>query len=219
MSDMNDTDTYDNMDDMNDIDSSDYELKEDDLVFNEESENENPDVPQIDDNQIDNPSGGGFSLKNAIMKAGVSPLQLVGGNAFGEPTTPNLSSYAVPNWAYSNGGYKKGVEVGRNTFQTETPEDEEYVSDDLHDRLLSLVSVHKNVSNETNKKDTNTKNTKDKNTNDNNNTNTKNTNTNNTNDIKNTNKKKSIKKTKKLRKAIHSTKKGVKITKKKRSNK
>ena len=205
MSDMNDTDTYDNMDDMNDIDSSDYELKEDDLVFNEESENENPDVPQIDDNQIDNPSGGGFSLKNAIMKAGVSPLQLVGGNAFGEPTTPNLSSYAVPNWAYSNGGYKKGVEVGRNIFQTETPEDDEYVSDDLHDRLLSLVSVNKNVSNvsnESNKKDTNTKNTND--------TNTKNT---------NTNKKKSIKKTKKLRKAIHSTKKGVKITKKKRSNK
>ena len=200
MSDMNDTDTYDNTDDMNDIDSSDYELKEDDLVFNEESENENPDVPQLDDNEIDNPSGGGFSLKNAIMKAGVSPLQLVGGNAFGEPTTPNLSSYAVPNWAYSNGGYKKGVEVGRNTFQTETPEDDEYVSDDLHDRLLSLVSVNKNVSNVSNESNTND-------------TNTKNTNT------KNTNKKKSIKKTKKLRKAIHSTKKGVKITKKKRSNK
>jgi len=208
MSDMNDTDTYDNTDDTNEIDSSDYELKEDDLVFNEESENENPDVPELDDNETDNPSGGGFSLKNAIMKAGVSPLQLVGGNAFGEPTTPNLSSYAVPNWAYSNGGYKKGVEVGRNTFQTETPEDDEYVSDDLHDRLLSLVSVNKNVSNvsnESNKKDTNTKNTND--------TNKKDTNT------KNTNKKKSIKKTKKLRKAIHSTKKGVKITKKKRSNK
>jgi hypothetical protein len=195
MSDMNDTDTYDNTydnkDDMNDIDSSDYELKEDDLIFNEESEN--PDVPHLDDNETDNPSGGGFSLKKAIMKAGVSPLQLVGGNAFGEPTTPNLSSYAVPNWAYSNGGYKKGVEVGRNTFQTETLEDDEYVSDDLHDRLLSLVSVNKNIiTNETNK---------------------------NTNDINNKNKKKSIKKTKKLRKTIQSTKKGVKTTKKKRSNK
>jgi len=190
MSDMNDTDTYDNMDDMNDIDSSDYELKEDDLVFNEESEN--PDVPHLDDSETDNPSGGGFSLKKAIMKAGVSPLQLVGGNAFGEPTTPNLSSYAVPNWAYSNGGYKKGVEFGRNTFQTETQEDNEYVSDDLHNRLLSLVSVNKNITNETNK---------------------------NTNDINNKNKKKSIKKTKKLRKTIQSTKKGVKTTKKKKSNK
>jgi len=211
MSDMNDTNTYDNTIDTNDIDSADYELKEDDLVFNEqESENENPDVPEPYDNETDNPSGGGFSLKNAIMKAGVSPLQLVGGNAFGEPTTPNLSSYALPNWAYSNGGYKKGVEFGRNNFQTETPEDDEYVSDDLHDRLLSLVSVNKNITNESNTKDTNTKdtNTKDTNTKD---TNTKDTNY--------TNKKKSIKKTKKLRKAIQSTKKGVKTTKKKRSNK
>jgi hypothetical protein len=124
-----------NTTDVNDDDKlkSEYELNEEDLVFYNK------------DNTKDQVYGGGFSLNKAVMKAGVSPLQFVGGSAFGEPTTPNISSsYALPTWAYSNGGYKKGIEEDRkdHMYKTETLENEdEYVSDDLHDRLLSLVST------------------------------------------------------------------------------
>ena len=130
------SDSFYNNNDMVDIDS---ELKEEDLVFNQKSDEDgDEDGEREEEEEGKEKTGGGFSVKKAIMKAGLSPFQLVGGGAFGEPTTPNLSSYAIPNWAYSNGGYKKGSEINRN-IQYE--ENDEYVSDDLHDRLLNLVRV------------------------------------------------------------------------------
>jgi hypothetical protein len=165
MSDNTNTDNMKtNTTDVNDDDKlkSEYELNEEDLVFYNDNNNEkkyntydtneytNEDTNEDTSNdEYNNKSeqvyGGGFSLNKAVIKAGVSPLQLfgVGGSAFGEPTTPNLSSsYALPSWAYSNGGYKKGIEesINERMYKTETLEDDdEYVSNDLHDRLLHLV--------------------------------------------------------------------------------
>jgi len=191
-----DIDTDIDIDNYDDNNTDEYQFNEGDLVFNQKSNGSDSEADIEKET-----TGGGFSVKKAIIKSGASPLQLVGGSAFGEPTTPNLSSYAIPNWAYSNGGYKKGSEVGRNMYQTETANEDEYVSDDLHDRLLSLVSVSQpNKTKDINNKDINNKDIN---------------NINNT----NTTKRKSIKKTKKLRKAIQSTKKGFRTTKKRRNSK
>ena len=134
-------------------------------------------------------------MKKAIMKAGLSPLQLVGGNAFGEPTETHTTPYALPNWAYTKGAGKPSS--NKMSYQTETLEDDdEYVSDDLHDRLLGLVTVSSSKDIEENDKNQSYKN------------------------MNKTSKKRNIKKTKKLRRVstpLVTKKSVVRMTKKKRS--
>lgn len=83
---------------------------------------------------------GGFNVNSIMMKAGMSPIITVN---TGEPQTAGakvsdlFNNLVIPNWALSynihNGGKYKEVE------HDNTVDDDDFIDDDLHDKLLDLV--------------------------------------------------------------------------------
>ena len=111
-------------------------------------------------NDIDNGiHSGGFSVNSIMMKAGMSPIMTLNNNdsmiGGGNKVSDLFNNLVVPNWAltYNNriiGGKYKEIEHNDDSES----EDDEVISDDLHDKLLDLVKQHNVKSKENKKKNT-----------------------------------------------------------------
>ena len=97
----------------------------DDLVFYTSS-----------DNQI---YSGGFNVNSIMMKAGISPFKTL--NKINTQTGGNVSDLfkdlVVPSWLVS----QDNIFRGGKTKNDDDSEDDEVISDELHDKLLELVTV------------------------------------------------------------------------------
>jgi len=93
-----------------------------------------------DDNQI---YSGGFNVNSIMMKAGISPFKTL--NKINTQTggTGNVADVfkdlVVPSWLVSQGNIISGG--SKHTKNDDDSEDEEIISDDLHDKLIDLVTV------------------------------------------------------------------------------
>ena len=110
-------------------------------------------------NDIDNGiHSGGFSVNSIMMKAGMSPIMTLNNNDSmigGNKVSDLFNNLVVPNWAltYNNriiGGKYKEIEHNDDSES----DDDEVISDDLHDKLLDLVNQHNIKSKENKKKNT-----------------------------------------------------------------
>ena len=110
-------------------------------------------------NDIDNGiHSGGFSVNSIMMKAGMSPIMTLNNNDSmigGNKVSDLFNNLVVPNWAltYNNriiGGKYKEIEHNDDSES----DDDEVISDDLHDKLLDLVKQHNIKSKENKKKNT-----------------------------------------------------------------
>lgn len=110
-------------------------------------------------NDIDNGiHSGGFSVNSIMMKAGMSPIMTLNNNDSmigGNKVSDLFNNLVVPNWAltYNNriiGGKYKEIEHNDDSES----DDDEVISDDLHDKLLDLVKQHNVKSKENKKKNT-----------------------------------------------------------------
>ena len=111
---------------MNSLDNN--ALDADDLVFYSDSNNEI--------------HSGGFSINSIMMKGGISPFTTL--NKMNGQTGGNVSDLfkdlVVPTWLVSQGNIFSGGRKQNNKDSDEDSEDE-IISDDLHDKLIDLVTV------------------------------------------------------------------------------
>jgi len=93
----------------------------------------------------DNEAGihsGGFSVKSTMMKAGLSPILTVNKplQSGGSTKVSDLfNDLVIPNWALSYN--MRGGEYKDDTSDSDSEYDD-YIDDDLHDKLLGLVREH-----------------------------------------------------------------------------
>ena len=91
------------------------------------------------DNQI---YSGGFSVNSIMMKSGISPFTTL--NDSNTQTGGNVSdlfkNLVVPSWLVSQEYKATGGSKHRDKDSDEDSEDE-IISDDLHDKLIDLVTV------------------------------------------------------------------------------
>ena len=91
------------------------------------------------DNQI---YSGGFSVNSIMMKSGISPFTTL--NNINSQTGGNVSDLfkdlVVPSWLVSQEYKATGGNKHVKNFD-EDSEDEEIISDELHDKLIDLVTV------------------------------------------------------------------------------
>jgi hypothetical protein len=85
---------------------------------------------------------GGFSVNSTMMKAGLSPILTVNKplQSGGSTKVSDLfNDLVIPNWALSynmtGGEYKDDTSDSDNEY-------DDYIDDDLHDKLLDLVREH-----------------------------------------------------------------------------
>ena len=101
----------------------------DDLVFYSDS-----------DNQI---YSGGFNVNSIMMKAGISPfktLNKINTQTGGTGDVANIfKDLIVPSWLMSQDNIFRGG--SKHTKNDDDSEDDEVISDELHDKLLELVTV------------------------------------------------------------------------------
>jgi hypothetical protein len=102
-------------------------LDGDDLVFYSDSNNEI--------------YSGGFSINSIMMKGGISPFTTL--NKMNGQTGGNVSDLfkdlVVPSWLVSQGNIFNGGTKQNN--KDSDSDDDEIISDDLHDKLVALVTV------------------------------------------------------------------------------
>ena len=102
-------------------------LDGDDLVFYSDSNNEI--------------YSGGFSINSIMMKGGISPFTTL--NKMNGQTGGNVSDLfkdlVVPSWLVSQGNIFNGGKKQNN--KDSDSDDDEIISDDLHDKLVALVTV------------------------------------------------------------------------------
>jgi len=100
----------------------------DDLVFYSDSNNEI--------------YSGGFSINSIMMKGGISPFTTL--NKINEQTGGNVSDLfkdlVVPSWLVSQGNIFSGGTKNNKMVDSDS-ENEEIITDELHDKLLKLVTV------------------------------------------------------------------------------
>ena len=103
-------------------------LDGDDLVFYSDSNNEI--------------YSGGFSINSIMMKGGISPFTTL--NKMNGQTGGNVSDLfkdlVVPTWLVSQGNIFSGGRK-QNNKDSDEDSDDEIISDDLHDKLIDLVTV------------------------------------------------------------------------------
>ena len=130
-------------------------INAEDLIFYSDKEN--------------NIYSGGFKLNSVMLKQGLSPIVTLNQNhesktqsqSGGSNNVSDLFNHlVVPNWAFTT-PFKK---VGGKKINTEEEKEEDFISDDLHSKLLSMVKVDddKKAKTKVSKK---TRNTRIKNTN------------------------------------------------------
>ena len=102
-------------------------LDGDDLVFYSDANNEI--------------HSGGFSINSIMMKGGISPFTTL--NKMNGQTGGNVSDLfkdlVVPSWLVSQGNIFTGGT--RQNNKDSDSDDDEIISDDLHDKLVALVTV------------------------------------------------------------------------------
>ena len=102
-------------------------LDGDDLVFYSDSNNEI--------------YSGGFSVNSIMMKTGFSPfttLNKINTQTGGNSNVSDLfKDLVVPSWLVSQGNIFSGGTKNKDSDS----EEEEIISDDLHDKLIALVTV------------------------------------------------------------------------------
>lgn len=103
-------------------------LDGDDLVFYSDSNNEI--------------YSGGFSINSIMMKGGISPFTTL--NKMNGQTGGNVSDLfkdlVVPTWLVSQ-EYKASGGKKQNNKDSDEDSEDEIISDDLHDKLIDLVTV------------------------------------------------------------------------------
>lgn len=89
---------------------------------------------------------GGFSVKSIMMKAGMSPIMtvnspgdLLGGGS--DKVSDLFNDLVVPNWTLSYNNRLVGGKY-KEPEHNDSDEEDDVVSDDLHDKLLELVKEH-----------------------------------------------------------------------------
>lgn len=87
---------------------------------------------------------GGFSVKNIMMKGGISPIMTINNEQYGGSNKVSdlfSSDLVVPNWTYT---YNPDVKIGgkKNKIFDSDDDDNEVIDDELHDKLLDLVKAH-----------------------------------------------------------------------------
>lgn len=84
---------------------------------------------------------GGFSINSIMMKGGISPFTTL--NKMNDQTGGNVSDLfkdlVVPSWLVSQGNIFSGGRKQNN--KDSDSDDDEIISDDLHDKLVALVTV------------------------------------------------------------------------------
>lgn len=84
---------------------------------------------------------GGFNVNSIFMKQGTSPIitlnqeKQIGGNI--NKVSDLFDNLVVPNWALSF-PFKKGGSINKNL---EECEENDVIEDDIHDKLLSIITV------------------------------------------------------------------------------
>ena len=95
---------------------------------------------------------GGFSVNSIMMKAGMSPIMTMNNDQMGgtNQVSDLFNNLVVPNWTLS---YNNRIVGGKfkELHHDDSDEEDEVVSDDLHDKLLDLVKQH-NIKMEKSKK-------------------------------------------------------------------
>ena len=94
-----------------------------------------------DDRQI---YSGGFSVNSVMMKSGISPFSTL--NKINGQTGGNVSDLfkdlVVPSWLISHENKFVGGKNRDNVYSDDDDDsDNEIISDDLHDKLIDLVTV------------------------------------------------------------------------------
>ena len=121
-------------------------INAEDLIFYSDKEN--------------NIYSGGFKLNSVMLKQGLSPIVTLNQNHDSQSQsggTNNVSDLfnhlVVPNWAFTT-PFKKvgGKKMGPNEENKEKEEDDDFISEDLHSKLLSMVNVEDNKKAKANKK-------------------------------------------------------------------
>jgi hypothetical protein len=87
---------------------------------------------------------GGFNVNSVLMKMGLSPITtLNGGGQNGDNVGDLFKDIVIPSWAIylpSRGGNK----LSNDNYNT-NDDDDEFIDEDLHDKLLNLVKPKENV--------------------------------------------------------------------------
>jgi len=87
---------------------------------------------------------GGFSVKSIMLKGGMSPIMTLnnemqmGGS---DKVSDLFNNLVVPNWTLSYNNKINGGSTYKEVNHDEDSEDD-FMDDDLHDRLLELVKEH-----------------------------------------------------------------------------
>jgi hypothetical protein len=139
-------------------------MNAEDLIFYSDKEN--------------NIYSGGFNVNSVMLKQGISPMvtlnQSNNSQSGGSNDVSDLFNHlVVPNWAFTTPFKKGGKKMELNNEDDDREENDDFISEDLHSKLLSMVKVEdsKNTNTKANKKiKTKTKNFRMKNKNTNNKT-------------------------------------------------
>lgn len=85
---------------------------------------------------------GGFSVKSAMMKAGMSPIMTVNSEQTGggNQVSDLFDNMVIPNWTLSYGNKIIGGKYKEVEHNSDSEDD--VVDDDLHEKLLDLVKEH-----------------------------------------------------------------------------
>ena len=105
------------------------------------------------DNDEEDIHSGGFSVNSIMMKAGMKPglspimtinkeASLIGGNNVSDI----FNGLVVPNWAFTQApimsGAGENTSVSANKKYYDSDEEDDYLDDELHNKLLDLVKHH-----------------------------------------------------------------------------
>jgi hypothetical protein len=108
----------------------------------------------IDGNELifyNNPNegihSGGFSINSIMMQSGMrpglSPIMTINsdGTQIGGNVSDIFNGLVVPNWAFTQSKVTTGGGT-KHKHVIESDDEEDYVEDDLHEKLLDLVKQH-----------------------------------------------------------------------------
>jgi hypothetical protein len=85
---------------------------------------------------------GGFNVNSVLMKMGLSPITTLNGGGQNSDNVGDLfKDIVIPSWAIY---LPNKISVGGNNINNITEEDE-FIDEDLHDKLLDLVKPEENV--------------------------------------------------------------------------
>ena len=110
-------------------------INAEDLIFYSDKEN--------------NIYSGGFKLNSVMLKQGLSPIVTLNQNHDSQSQTQSGGSnvsdlfnhLVVPNWAFTTPFKKVGGKKTNEKEEKEEQEEDDFISEDLHSKLLSMVKV------------------------------------------------------------------------------